>query len=262
MTTTDTPTWLASLGRKVDDGDLTPALVAEAEEYLAAYTGTFEFLTDLQRRGRALSPGQARGVLNCWRAQVVRAAQDTLFPAPAADPVTEPGMYLSDGRVWAVVRARAGHLYAKVRDADGGWTYASGGLRRLSAADRITAEQAHEHGARTGICIFCNAELDDADGLGVRVGVGPKCAPKHLGLTQRQLAKHLGITIPRTDARPAASVADTRVDQARRIARASHFGYQPTPAEEALVVAVSADLGPEEFYMDGELFSDLGGIYR
>ena len=45
------------------------------------------------------------------------------------------------------------------------------------------------------MCIFCNAELDDKDGLGVRVGVGPVCAKKHLGMTQRQLVARLGIDI-------------------------------------------------------------------
>ena len=45
------------------------------------------------------------------------------------------------------------------------------------------------------------AELDDREGLGRVVGVGPVCSKKHLGLTQRQLAERLGIDL---DAKPVA----------------------------------------------------------
>ena len=50
-----------------------------------------------------------------------------------------------------------------------------------------------EYGVRTGVCLFCSAELDDKDGYGHRVGVGPVCAKKHLGKTQKQLAEELGV---------------------------------------------------------------------
>ena len=79
-TITDPTEWLLGLDRKVAVTDLTDDLVAAATEYLAAYTGTFEFLTHLKakvggRNGKPLTPEQAKGVLNCWRAAALRAAE-------------------------------------------------------------------------------------------------------------------------------------------------------------------------------------------
>lgn len=116
-----------------------------------------------------------------------RAEAEAVIPAPVT-----PGFYLIDGEVWKAKYSATGNIYAMRRTAEG-WEYVRGGVRRLTADHRITPEVAAEHGVRTGICIFCNAELDDADGLGKRVGVGPVCCRKHLGMTQRQLAERLGV---------------------------------------------------------------------
>lgn len=110
----------------------------------------------------------------------------------AADTVTEPGFYLLGEQVYKVKRSQAGHLYAMLR-VPGGWEYQRGAITRLTATHKVTPEVAAQYGAATGICIFCNAELDDADGLGKRVGVGPVCCRRHLGMTQRQLAARLGV---------------------------------------------------------------------
>ena len=109
----------------------------------------------------------------------------------ATEPMT-PGFYMIETTVYKVKRSQAGNLYA-VRRTETGWEYAPGAIRNLTVAHKITPEVAAEHGIATGICIFCNAELDDADGLGKRVGVGPVCCRKHLGMTQRQLAERLGV---------------------------------------------------------------------
>ena len=114
-------------------------------------------------------------------------------PATAtADPVT-PGFYLVDGHLWQVVRAQHGGLYAERRGDQGGWTFVRGAIRSIRPDQRVTAEQAVQHGLRTGVCLFCNAELDDREGLGAKVGVGPVCARKHLGVTQRDLAVQFGL---------------------------------------------------------------------
>jgi hypothetical protein len=168
--------------------------VADLAEWLATQTWS-DFATDLARYYRRTGTLSERQVAAAERMRAkitARAAAEAAVPE--RPPVTEPGFYLLDAEVWRVQKARHGdHLYAKRRGTAGGWEYVAGGIRRLSAEDRITPAQAAEHGLTTGICIFCDADLDDRDGLGHRVGVGPVCARKHLGMTQRQLAEHLGL---------------------------------------------------------------------
>lgn len=136
------------------------------------------------------------GTLTDRQAEAAQRMRDrAAAPAEApANPITDTGFFMKDGIVYKVKRARAsGNLYVMKRLADGSWEYVRGGLRLISDDDRISPEVAAQHGLAFGICIFCNAELDDADGLGKRVGVGPVCARKHLGMTQRQMADRLGL---------------------------------------------------------------------
>ena len=109
-----------------------------------------------------------------------------------ADSVTEAGFYLSGNLIYKVKVSEQGNLYAMRRD-ENGWVYERGAINALRATEKVTPEVAMEYGVRTGICLFCNAELDDKDGYGHRVGVGPVCAKKHLGMTQKQLAERLGV---------------------------------------------------------------------
>jgi soluble lytic murein transglycosylase-like protein len=149
-------------------------------------------LATYHRRHGRLSPAQIAAGERMRAKVLARAAAAPVADAPA-DPVTEVGFYLVAGRVWKVKRSQAGRLYAVVRTPEGDWDYEANAIRNIAAADKINPAQAAEFGLRTGICIFCNAELDDRDGLGQRVGVGPVCSRKHLGMTQRQLAAHLGV---------------------------------------------------------------------
>lgn len=119
-----------------------------------------------------------------------RAANMEMAATPA--PLV-PGFYLLDGVLYRARYSQAGRLYAMRRGSEGGWEYERGAIMRLTADHKVTPEIAAEHGLRTGICLFCNAELDDRDGLGKRVGVGPVCCRKHLNMTQRQLAERLGV---------------------------------------------------------------------
>lgn len=103
------------------------------------------------------------------------------------------GFYLVGETVYKVKESKTGNLYAMGRE-DGAWAYMGAPHRvGITEAHAVTPEMAAQYGAATGICLFCQAELDDKDGLGALVGVGPVCSRKHMGLTQRQLAERLGL---------------------------------------------------------------------
>ena len=90
LTDDEVATFLLGLGRKVELDEVTGSMVNAAERWLAAYTGDFEFLVDVRRKAtRGLSNGQAKGVLNCWRADLVRSAR-TAAPAPETRTSTAP----------------------------------------------------------------------------------------------------------------------------------------------------------------------------
>ena len=77
--------WLLSLGRKVEVMDITHENARAARDWLRVYDGDFSFLTDLKEKGRQLTDPQAKGVLNCWRADLLRPAPKAT-EAPAAMP--------------------------------------------------------------------------------------------------------------------------------------------------------------------------------
>ena len=101
---------------------------------------------------------------------------------PGEQAVFEEGFYSRDGETYKVVASQStGHLYAKrlVLEADGGmeWVYAPGVVPTLTAAHRITAEQAAHLGQITGRCVFCSRTLTDE--RSIAVGYGPVCADHH-----------------------------------------------------------------------------------
>lgn len=148
------------------------------------------------RKG-ALSEKQEASARSMYAKMAAKAAA-TITAEPVA---TEVGFYMMADTVYRVKQSKSGNLYA-MRRTGGEWVYAGAPVRiGLLASHAITPEVAAQYGADTGICIFCNAELDDREGLGRVVGVGPVCSKKHLGLTQRQLAERLGIDL---DAKPVA----------------------------------------------------------
>lgn len=68
------------LGRKWEPSDLTPALIQALEDWLLEQKPTFEFLVEMKaelKKKGALSPGQAKGVMNCIRAEAARSATPT-----------------------------------------------------------------------------------------------------------------------------------------------------------------------------------------
>lgn len=88
-------------------------------------------------------------------------------------PVAEPGMYRKGDDIFKVVRSQSGHLYAKMQAPEGGFEYAPGAMRELSADDRMTMVEAAAYGKRTGVCIVCGRTLTHPDS--VAAGIGPVC---------------------------------------------------------------------------------------
>lgn len=138
----------------------------------------------------------AKGTLTEKQENAIRAmyAKHEVKPEVAVpvDAVTEAGFYLSGDLIYKVKVSQQGNLYA-MRRQDDEWVYERGAVQALRGSEKVTPEVAVEYGVRTGICLFCNAELDDKDGYGHRVGVGPVCAKKHLKMTQKQLAEKMGL---------------------------------------------------------------------
>jgi hypothetical protein len=91
-----------------------------------------------------------------------------------AQPLREEGIYQdSRGDVFKVIRSSSDRLYAK-QLVDGKFEYAPGATRRLTAADKLTLEQAKQYGQLTGTCCRCGARLTDEDSI--TRGIGPVCA--------------------------------------------------------------------------------------
>lgn len=78
----ETEAWLATLGRKVEIVDVEHRQQRAATLWLRSYSGSFDFLVDLRAKGGVRTVGQAKAVLNCWRAQIGREAAATA-PSPA-----------------------------------------------------------------------------------------------------------------------------------------------------------------------------------
>jgi len=76
------------VGAKFEISEMTPSLIGAAERYVARYTGSFEFIVDL--KNRQLSPGQAKGALNCLLAAVRRDAKPIIAPAAGEDFASIP----------------------------------------------------------------------------------------------------------------------------------------------------------------------------
>ena len=69
---------------KFTDSQVTPELREAGLAYLATYEGGFSYLVALKRRNPAdLSLGQVRGVLNCVRAEILRANNDKFWDGVA-----------------------------------------------------------------------------------------------------------------------------------------------------------------------------------
>src|SRR5215469_12579642 len=183
-TTAQIEGWLASLDRKVEVTDVTEELRQAATAWAVAYTGSFDFMLAMRadaRGPRGLSVGKAKGVLNCWRADVNRRPKAA---APAKAEVQD-GFYTDGQRVWKVQVAvhGSGNQYAKVLNTESGsFVYVSGaiGTIRKGMADGtvqpLTLEIAKSLGHLYGRCMVCGRTLTDEGSIAA--GIGPVCAGK------------------------------------------------------------------------------------
>jgi hypothetical protein len=173
-----------SLGRKFEVTDLTPALRAFAQQFASGYTGTFDFMLDMKKaaNGKGLSDGQAKGTLNCARADWSRSGG---AKAEAEVATVAPGRY--------AYTADDGHtVFVKVWKSGTGASYLAGGgldgelveagvvprSAKASVFGKIAADPAAAaalFGEKASRCSRCGRGLSDEDNPYFAEGYGPDC---------------------------------------------------------------------------------------
>lgn len=204
--------WLANLARKVEANDVEafPQLAYFAERYIASlteYENAFLYnMAEAYGKYQRFTPGQAKGILNWWRAQVQRSTDKAetganVVPEPNgldlssipsgyyADPLHNEGEATSRLKVrinkvdkgnwsgWIFVNDGAhygqGQKYGAQRP---GQTYKG---KCADVLARIVADPAaamRAYGKLTGTCGNCHRPLEDKDS--VEYGLGPVCREK------------------------------------------------------------------------------------
>jgi hypothetical protein len=128
------------------------------------------------------------GDVSAWIDKMISKLKELRASQAAAAPATEEledGMYATvvDGtrRVFKIVHAvhGSGRQYAKelVVAEDGGaasWERAPGMVRKLTAADKMSLDEAKAFGRIYGVCCRCAAPLTDE--TSIAAGIGPICA--------------------------------------------------------------------------------------
>jgi hypothetical protein len=87
------------------------------------------------------------------------------------------GMYIKSGEIYKIQKAvhGSGHLYAKRLDkATQRFEYATGMVRQLTQAHKMTLAEAKEYGALYGVCCVCARTLTNEESIAA--GIGPTCA--------------------------------------------------------------------------------------
>ena len=132
---------------------------------------------------KGLTPKQENAIRGMYAKCVAKAQAKAEAPVVVADPVTEAGMYRQDGVVYRVKVAKgSGNLYALrycpevIGKASERFVYAPGMVRRLTASDRLSLDEAKALGHQFGQCCVCGAELSDPKS--VEAGIGPVCAKR------------------------------------------------------------------------------------
>lgn len=111
--------------------------------------------------------------------------------AGSGSPVTEDGMYRTkDGTIYKVQVAvhGSGNLYAKrmvaldeprvmkTKTVSHEFEYAPGAIKKLTAEDKMTLEEAKAWGALYGTCCCCGATLTNE--TSIAAGIGPVCGSR------------------------------------------------------------------------------------
>lgn len=189
--------WLLTLDRKVEVRDIDHIRGRVAKGWLRRYQGDFQFLTDLKARGGVRSDAQAKGVLNCLRAELLRRPAPAATPAaPAAEGISvhgiEPGRYAyqpDDGQAQFLIIERpedgnyAGCTFVKAQLGPNvekaGWqgarhaTYRGSHVNALKVimADPEAAMRLYGH--LLGHCGACGLPLTNEESR--EAGIGPVC---------------------------------------------------------------------------------------
>lgn len=172
--------WIVKIGGEKDLTDLTI-------KHLTA-TIAVQDVVDRATKGELVTKGEAGKVLDIFF------DKSNPLPAKVAAPVaekvkkeiiTEDGMYKLGDRIIKVQKAvhGSGKLYAKelIKDEYDGavsfsFEYAPGVVTQLTAADKMTLEEAKAFGTLYGVCCDCNKTLTDEKSISE--GIGPVCARK------------------------------------------------------------------------------------
>jgi len=169
---------------KFVDEDVTSDLHRAGLDYLASYTGNFNYLRDLKtRKADNLSTGQVRGILNCIRAEVLREGE-----AKLAGDVLE----VANGRYAVTIgdKLRFFHVNAPTKGKWVGFTFVKeifGGGQEVNIRNRETRNQIFgaiaqdsdalaRYGRELGLCGICGRELTDEESRAI--GIGPVCRAK------------------------------------------------------------------------------------
>ena len=200
LTAEDVEKFLNDLGRKVEVADMNKPLIRFAQEWAKGYSGTFSFMVDMAEAAsgaRGLSAGQAKGTLNCYRAELNRKAPvergsgseeldltdlpKGTYAVPGGETrlkvtISKPGgrskwdgwIFVSDGAEYGSQkrygRQAPGSIYTGLIQDE---------LKKILADPQ---EAAAEYGRITGTCGLCSRPLEDEES--VARGIGPVCMRK------------------------------------------------------------------------------------
>lgn len=85
------------------------------------------------------------------------------------------GWFSMGGKIYKVQQSQSsGHLYAKVLETTGGWSFAPGKIKELTEDHRLTAAEAAKYGKLYGVCCICGRVLTNEESI--EAGIGPICA--------------------------------------------------------------------------------------
>ena len=171
--------------RKFDDSDVTPELAQAGLAYLKDYEGNFAYLIQLKTVDpERLSTGQIRGILNCGRAEILRAndVKDA--------PVIPNGRYAIDIegklRFFRVNSPESGKWagFTFVNEIIGGGFAEDRGFAIkygfkntvLSIIGDDPKSAMARYGLNMGRCGVCNRDLTDEESR--LLGIGPVCRNK------------------------------------------------------------------------------------